>query len=388
MSTRKSKHLIFGCILAGWLAALLWIWACQPSIGRAETPPALRQVAGQSVALRRSDAASQAIGNACGAGEALPPWTLCLHGAVFYLPDGGTPQAVNGAQVTVTFGERSITGTTCILPGQNQPSYGIDISPLEPVFMQPVTVTAVISGMTVQRAVGLFPNFATQSQQFDLYLRPLQAFDPDALRGAVLDFGAGQAVSDAAVVLQQGRQVLTSTTAPAAGEAYPIYHFTWTELQAAGVAPDSVVTLTAIYSGDRYTRAVRLGQVGAEPVQVILSTGWKCPDFDPIPRGSGGEGFPRGSGGEGFPDLGCFWGYVVLDGKPAAGALVHLQNRQGSYETHSRLYPGEGLPRYAIGLWGRPGIERFNDHRHRGLQRLYRDERRPGGLGRPPEPAP
>src|SRR5687768_11541297 len=89
--------------------------------------------------------AAPAPGEPCGSGELLPAWAICLHGTIS-LGDAGQLTAQDGVPVTVTLGDRSISGVSFVHPGQTIPTYGLDISPLEPTFLQPVTLTAVVDG--------------------------------------------------------------------------------------------------------------------------------------------------------------------------------------------------------------------------------------------------
>lgn len=302
------------------------------------------------------------LGEACGAGEQLPPWVICLHGTVSQIDAWGRIAPLNGVPLTVTLGNRIVTGTTFIHPGQLTPTYGIDISPLEPGFLNVVTVSAKIGVNIVERRVIVYPDFATQSQLFNLVWSEIVALDPIAIWGYVVDFSAGGPVTGAAVIAKRAGQSVAVTTTWSVTEAAPIYTLGVADLTAISAQPGDAITLAARYQGDTDQRVVIWN---GELLQIDLITGWKCDDFDPLPRTAGGQGMPRTAGGQGMPrtaggqgmpDVACFWGYGVVDGVPREGVSVRLEISGTVYEGRTRFYPGETLPRYGIGVWSGQAI--------------------------------
>lgn len=339
-------------IFLACLVAIGLVFITIPS--KADAAPALARIPAQEA----NPAPGEALGYECGFGEQLPDWVLCLHGTVALLPaSGGAPQPLADVLVTVSLGDKIITTTTQIHPGESQPSYGLDISSLEPVFLQPITVTIHYQGRSIQRQVTIFPDFRTQSQRFDIWIPEIMAFEPPALLGSLIDFASGGPVSDAQITLQANGQALTTTTQPHPDEPLPTYSFDWTTLGAYNILPGDIVTLTAVYSQDLDQRTVRLGQPGEDALQINFVTGWKCDDFDPIPRTHGGEGLPRTHGGEGLPDVACFWGYSIVDSAPVAGARVYFKVDGITYDTQTHMYSGELMPRFGVGVWGRQAIQ-------------------------------
>jgi hypothetical protein len=185
------------------------------------------------------------LGEPCGSGEQLPPWVLCLHGTVSLIQPSGAAIPLDGIPVTVTLGGHSITGTTFIHPGQVTPTYGVDISPLEPAFLQPITLTTAVSGSQVERQVVVFPDFRTQNQRFDVPVVAVGALDPAPVWGYVVDFGAGGPVTDARVTAERAGLSIAVTTTVGVSEPLPIYALSPANLAAIGATPGSLVTLTA-----------------------------------------------------------------------------------------------------------------------------------------------
>jgi len=292
------------------------------------------------------------LGEPCGHGELMPPTVICLYGSVYSLPAGGGSIPVASAHITVSLGTQALTITTQVPPGEADPAYGIDISSLEPGFLQPLTITATYDGMQVTRQVIVFPNFNTMSQRFDLYISEVGGFADEAVMGSVVDFGERSAVVGADVRLEYAGQFISTVTISNPLEPLPIYTFSWADVAMLGAGEGSMVTLVAEYNGDISARQVVLGAPDGDPLQVSFSTSWKCDDFDPIPRTSGGEGFPRTSGGEGFPDVACIWGYIVLNGEPITDATAHFEVNGKTHEVTTYVFPGEQMPRYGLGIWG------------------------------------
>lgn len=298
------------------------------------------------------------LGEPCGCGEQMSPWVLCLHGAVSLIHPSGQVELLDSISITVTLGDNAITGTTFIHPGYTTPTFGLDISPLAPAFLDPVTLTAVVSGTIMQQQVLVFPDFATQSQQYNLYATAAPVLAPAPIWGHVVAFSEGGPVADATVTAEHGGASVVVTSAVQPFDALPAYALSAADLASIGAGMGSTVTLTARYGGDTDRRAVR---VAGDPLQVDFVTGWMCADVDPLPRTGGGAFLPRTGGGAFLPrtgggaflpDLACFWGYGAVNGVPAEGVSVRLVVSDTAYEAQTRLYPGETVPRYGIGVWG------------------------------------
>jgi len=321
-----------------------------------ETPVSLSRVRPVSTVLHTtSEPPIYVLGESCGAGELLPDWVLCLYGAI-HLSD--IPLA--NVPITIALGDRAVTGTTFIHPGYITPTYGIDISSLEPDFLHPVTLTARISGTEVTREIIVYPDFHTQSQRFDVVIPTVGALDPALVWGYVVDFGSGGPVTDALVTAEYEGHTSTVTTTQMLSQSLPLYTLTAADLAQLGWMPGNSITLTANYDGDVDRRIVT---VNIDAVQVNFVTGWKCDDFNPLPETGGGRGMPddpdvlpETGGGRGMPDIGCFWGYGIVDGETRAGVEVHLEISGTVYNAVTQEYPGETQPRYGIAVWGGQAI--------------------------------
>ncbi|MCA9950030.1 MAG: hypothetical protein KDE48_10315, partial [Anaerolineales bacterium] len=286
------------------------------------------------------------IGEPCGSGELLPDWVICLHGFVGVEQPGGQVQLQDGVTVKVAYGGEIVTGTTFVHPGKLIPTFGIDISPLEPAFLQPVTVTVVVDNVTIKRQVVVFPDFNTQNQQVDVVV-PIGVLSPH-ISGSVIDFASGGPVAGAGVAVAHINQTVYVTTAvPISGEQ-PIFGVDPASLP--GLQTGDTLTFTTTYNGDTDQQTMIYND--AEPIFVNLVTGWKCDGFDPLPRTGPGSGLPRTGPGSGLPDVACFWGYVRQDGQPLAGVDVHITVSDTVYSGQTGAFAGEGLARYGIGLWG------------------------------------
>lgn len=288
------------------------------------------------------------LGGPCGAGTQLPPWVLCLYGTISVVDAQGQTTPLAGIPFAVSRNGLVVTGTSLVAPGQITPTYGVDISPLQPTFLQPVTLTANISGALVQRQVVVFPDFQTQSQQFDLVVPLVGALDPDLLWGHVVDFAAGGAVTEAVVTASHDDLTITATTAISPPQPLPVYHFNAAEFATIGVFPGDLVTLTATYAGDVDQKLLLLLE---EAQQVDFVTGWKCDDFDPLPQEGGADGLPQEGGADGLPGVACIWGYGLVDGTPMSGMEVQLIISDTTFSGITHQFPGEELPRYGIGIW-------------------------------------
>jgi ligand-binding sensor domain-containing protein len=304
-----------------------------------------------------TDEPAYVLGEPCGSGELLPEWTLCLHGSVA-LDDTGETSLLAGVPITVTYGNQVVTGTTFVHPGQTTPTYGLDISPLEPEFLKPVTVTTDVSSTRVTRQVVVYPDFRTQNQRFDLRVPTVGALDPAPVWGSVVEFSARGPVTGATVTATANGHAVSVTTALHTAYESPIYTLSQTDLDRLEVTTGDPLTLTAAYGGDSDRRVITVEEAAQ---QVNFVTGWKCDGFDPLPRTSGGEGMPRTSGGEGMPrtsggegmpNVACFWGYGVVDGEPRAGVDVYLEISGTVHTGATQDVAGEDLPRYGIGVWG------------------------------------
>jgi hypothetical protein len=292
------------------------------------------------------------IGYECGIGEQLLANTLCLYGQVFWQPvAGGTLTPVSGAIVTVSVNGSSLQTVSSLRPGKSQPSYALEIQDLHPNFLQPVQVRVEYQSKVYTREVSFYPNFETQSQNFDVRLYAAVAFDQPAISGMVVDFGSGGPVSGASVRLEYAGKSQTLQTGNVNQEPYPTYAFTWPDLQALGAEAGKTATLSATYNGDTVRKQIVLPDPNGDGIQVNLVTHWKCEDFDPLPRSSGGDGFPRSSGGDGFPDLVCFWGYANIDGHPGGGVQIEIETGGQTVSGLTHPYSGEADPRYGIAMW-------------------------------------
>ena len=258
------------------------------------------------------------LGEACGAGELMPDWVICLHGTVAVRQISGEIIPLDGIPITITYNGQSVTGTTRILPGETMPTYGIDISDIEPDYLQSVTLTAVISTTPIHRQLIIAPNFNTQSQQYDVIVDDTGALNPGQLWGYVVDFSANGPVTNAIVTAEHaGISVSVTTTVPISGEE-PIYLLDDLHLATLGVTQGDILTLTAVYSDDIDQQIIVLPP---EPTQVNFVTGWKCDGFDPLPRSGSGDSLPRSGSGDSLPDVACFWGYALVDASRWLGLI-------------------------------------------------------------------
>jgi hypothetical protein len=311
--------------------------------------------------LTLPDEPDYVLGEPCGSGELLPEWTLCLHGEIAMV-EAGQPLLLTDVPITVTYGHSFVTGTTFVHPGYTTPTYGIDISSIEPEFLKPITLTANISGVQITRQIIVHPDFRTQNQRFDLWIPTIGALDPAPVWGSVIEFSAYGPVTGAMVTATANDHTVTVTTGLQFANEQPIYVLSQADIDALGVIASDLLTLTALYGDNRDQRVIVLE---SSPQHINFVTGWKCAGFDPLPRTSGGEGMPRTSGGEGMPrtsggegmpNVACFWGYGVVDGTPKPGVSVWLEISGTLYEASTQIYAGETLPRYGIGLWGGQAI--------------------------------
>ena len=289
------------------------------------------------------------LGEACGAGELMPDWVICLHGVVGVRDVAGKVSPIDNVLVSVTFNGNTVTGSTRLLPGETTPKYGIDISSLEPNYMQAVTITAVINNIPIQRQVIIAPDFSTQSQQFDVIIDETGALDAGRVWGYVVDFSANGPITGAVVTAESASASVSVTTTTQAAEDYPIYALDDTDLATLRVTSGDLVTVTAVYSDDLDQQTIILSP---NPMQVNFVTGWKCDGFDPLPRSGSGDSLPRSGSGDSLPDIACFWGYALVDGVPMAGVDIHYEISGTTHTAVSRFYAGEPLPRYGLGMMG------------------------------------
>ncbi|MFZ2362364.1 MAG: two-component regulator propeller domain-containing protein [Anaerolineae bacterium] len=310
--------------------------------------PAAHTAAPDSAPIAQGQPLNLASARPCGSGEQLPPWTTCLYGEVSLVDATGQAQALADVLVSISLHGRVVTGTTLLRPGEAVPTYEIDISPLEPEFLRPVTVTVSLDGVTVQRQVLVFPNFTTHSQRSDLQFYKVGALDPAPLWGYVVDFKAGGPVAGAEVVaVHAGYAPVTVTTSAPNTATLPIYTLTAGDLAAMGAAPGSTITVTARYRQDVDRQVIQLRD---EAQQVNFVTGWRCDSFDPLPQVGGHGGLPQVGGHGGLPDVACVWGYGLVSGAPRAGMDVTVEISGTVYAGRTRDLPGEALPRYGIAL--------------------------------------
>ncbi len=289
------------------------------------------------------------LGEPCGSGALLPEWVICLHGVIGEVSPLGEITPFDDILVTISYQEKTVSGTTFIHPGKTIPTYGIDISSLKPQFLQPVTVTVVFPQTSIERQIVIFPDFQTQNQQADILIPTVSALDSAPLWGHVIDFQSEGAVEGAVVTVQHNSQIITQTTELNAEETEYIYQFEQADLASINAFSGDTVTVTASFNNDIDLQTV---QLSSDPLQLDFVTGWKCDDFDPLPRESVGVGLPRESVGVGLPDVACFWGYGLVDGVPQEEVTVQIVVSDTVYEAETRLFPGELVPRYAIGAWG------------------------------------
>ncbi|MCB0036894.1 MAG: hypothetical protein KDE51_22840, partial [Anaerolineales bacterium] len=296
----------------------------------------------------------------CASGEALPEWVVCVYGTVFDV-DGEAVAPVAGAVVSITLHGRTVTGTTYLHPDEITPTYSIDISTLEPKFLQPVSLTAAYGDDTAVYELILNPDFNTLSQRFDIPL----TLDRGLLWGYVTDYISGTAVAEATVSAANGNSVISVTTQQRPYDPLPYYSFTAADLDAINVTTGELLTLTASYQGDRDQITV------IRPLdtrQFNFSTRWYCDDFEALPREGGLGGLPRegglgglpregGLGGlpregglGGLPNVACLWGYVSVDRQLRSGVAVNLTISDTVYAGTTRLFSGETIPRYGIAV--------------------------------------
>jgi uncharacterized repeat protein (TIGR01451 family) len=266
-----------------------------------------------------------------------------LYGVV---TDSGQAQA--GVIITATLGDRVVAGTTYTQPGAMTPTYGIDISPLEPKYLQPVTLTAYLTGRDpVTRQVVVIPNYSTHSQRYDINLSSEFVIQKAGrVSGYVFNYADGTAVAGAVVSATYNGQVTSTTTITQRGDPYPAYVL--------DLSSGSTVTLTAAYKGFTDRKVVSLGE-GAREVNFVV--GRMCDGAHVIPpQGSHFRELPDSGGSSGLPDEGCFWGYVRVNGALQEGALVEITISDTVYAGATQWFPGEEQPRYGIPIWGRGEI--------------------------------
>lgn len=298
------------------------------------------------------------LAEACGGGQQLPAWAICLYGTVSLIDQFSQTTALNGVPITISRGNHSVTGVTFVHPGQVTPTYGIDISALHPEFLKPVLLTANISGTHMQEQVIIFPHFQTLSQRYDLLLSTAQPLSTNLIWGHVVDFAAGGAVTNAHIIASHADLSVTVMTRPYLSAAPPIYFLNTSHLFTIGAESGSVITLTATYGNDIDQKII---VVPEELTQIDFVTGWKCDDFDPLPQEGGADGLPQEGGADGLPDVTCFWGFVSVYDKLPAGVSVQITLSNTTYAGQTKYYPGESVPRYGIGVWGNQiaGIEQL-----------------------------
>lgn len=288
-----------------------------------------------------------AVAEPCGSGERLPEWTLCLHGQIIQ-QQNGTNVSLNDVSVSVSYGDKTVDGKTFVHPGQSKPTYGIDISLLEPQFLEPVTITAVLPHTTIQQQVTFFPDFETQSQEANIYASTVSALDETAVWGRVIDYEQGGAVQNGTVVAEHQGQKIEATTAPDSNGDL-LYRFTTIDLTSIGAKAGDLINLTASYNDDIDQRQLLLTD---EPEQVDFITGWKCDNFDPLPRQGAGFGLPRQGAGFGLPNVSCLWGFGLLDGTAQEGIKLTISIGDEVHETETQLFAGETQPRFGVALIG------------------------------------
>ena len=257
------------------------------------------------------------LGLPCGSGELLPEWVICLHGTIYLLPaDGGLPQPLTGVTITASYADHIVSGTTFIHPGEITPTFGIDISSLEPTYLEPITITVTINGQNIVRHIPVFPNLNNHNQHYDLFIPEVGALDPAPFWGYVVDHASGGPVANASIKVTTASQLLVVTSTQTSTDSLPIYTISADDLAFLGVMPGDNITFTATFNGETDQQVV---QWNGEETQLNFVTGWKCKDFDPLPRSSGGFGLPRSSGGFGLPDVACIVGHALVDGVTTSG---------------------------------------------------------------------
>lgn len=294
------------------------------------------------------------IGEACGGGTVLPPWTICLHGTVYDAPSTGEPTPLSDVEVEISYKGESVSGFTFVHAGGLTPTFGIDISPIKPTYLEPVTITTRYDGNSTSRLVTLYPDFRSMSQQIDIYLEASAAFDPLVVWGTVIDYGTLGAAEGVTVTAEYGspRQSVVKETLPFGDDPTPVFRFTMADLP--GLTSSDLITLTTIVDDDLDQRVVTF-ETG-EPVQTNLITGWKCDDYDPLPRSRKGFAFPRSRKGFAFPNVVCVYGVGLLNGSPREGLSIEVDVGETVFEGVTGLPQGEVSPRYGIGILGQEAL--------------------------------
>ncbi len=311
-----------------------------------------------SAAMPESDSFNT-IGANCGNGERLQETTLCVHGIVWFDSQEAGATAQNGVTVTISTNGVTVTDTTYVHAGQALPTYGIDISGLQPEFLEPITITVDLGEQHITRIVPFYPAFDTLSQEVNFWVPAAGSLNPAGrIWGTVTDFVTGRPVSEALVTLTLSNgQIITDTTVWSQVAQSPIYEFGDLNLEAG-----DVVTLTASYNDFIEERLIVLGDA---PIQQSFVLGWKCQGFDPLPRttpGIGGDRLPRttpGIGGDRLPDVACIWGFIKVDTIEIEGVTLQLF-LEGELigETKTRVYRHEKVARYAIPV---KGVSNYDD---------------------------
>ncbi|MEM9775822.1 MAG: hypothetical protein AAF902_14690, partial [Chloroflexota bacterium] len=295
------------------------------------------------------------IGQPCGSGELMSPDTICLHGRVLLSTDNGqTLTPLDGVQVNVSYSDETLSAATFVHAGDAQPTYGIDIEPLEPYFLDSVTISVVYQNQEYQQQAVVFPDFDTHNQQVDIIISDVTAFDDTVLWGYVVDYESLGPVAGAVVTAEFGTpvQVVTTVTTEDDSVDFPIY--TLNSAQLPGVTSGDTVTLTADFQGREIVQAVTIDGEN-ETQQQNLIVGWQCSDQDPFGRGkfqnrSFGRGKFQNRSFPGFPDTICVWGYGLSNGDPATAVEIEIEIDGNFYQSETKLFPGESTPRYGIAL--------------------------------------
>lgn len=113
------------------------------------------------------------LGEPCGNETLIEPDTLCLTGRVLAIDGNGNPIALHGILVEASLNGIVRQNRSANTQGAEDPIFGINLTPLEPGFLEEITLTAVIGDQRYDEQVTVYPDFDTQTQTHDILVGEL-----------------------------------------------------------------------------------------------------------------------------------------------------------------------------------------------------------------------